>query len=132
MHTPTDLAPSALAYALPYEGVNIEAFFDRVPGNNDAERAAVLGYVLVHEIAHILQGVARHSESGIMKAQWDKADFVRMRLVPMSFTEEDVDLIHRGLKARAGHTPDEAFLAAAGAGGALTGSNGIEGLSQEK
>ena len=67
--------------------------YDRVPGGDEAERAEVLGYVLVHEMTHILQGVARHSDSGIMKARSDKADLVRIRLVPMSFTKDDVDLI---------------------------------------
>ena len=32
--------------------------------NGDADRIEVLGYVLVHEITHILQGFARHSECG--------------------------------------------------------------------
>lgn len=116
VHTPAEIAPSELAYALPYEGVHIEVFCDRVPGGDDPRRAEVLAYVLTHEIAHILQGVARHSDSGIMKAHWDKADLIRMRLVPLSFTEGDVDLIHKGLQARAGHNAPGTFLAVASSG----------------
>jgi hypothetical protein len=28
-------------------------------------------YVLAHEIAHIIEGSDRHSDSGVMKAEWD-------------------------------------------------------------
>jgi hypothetical protein len=31
----------------------------------------VLAHVLVHEITHILQGIDRHSESGVMKSPGD-------------------------------------------------------------
>ena len=61
---------------------------------------AVLAHVLVHEITHILQGLSRHSESGVMKARWDSQDFAQMSWKPLPFTAEDVDLIQRGLAAR--------------------------------
>jgi hypothetical protein len=51
--------------------------------------------VLVHEITHILQGVDRHSESGIMKAQWTIDDYRAMASKPLSFTPLDVKLIQR-------------------------------------
>jgi hypothetical protein len=56
--------------------------------------------VIAHEVAHILQGLMRHSESGIMKAQWTGADYQQMTWKPLQFTDEDVMLIHRGLRAR--------------------------------
>jgi len=40
--------------------------------------SSVLAHVLVHEVTHILQGIPRHSESGVMKAQWDSNDFAQM------------------------------------------------------
>jgi hypothetical protein len=68
--TPGDLMPGALAFAQPYRGTYIEIFYDRVRATVPAESVPhLLAYVLVHEIAHILQGVARHSETGIMKAR---------------------------------------------------------------
>ena len=59
-----------------------------------------VGYVLAHELAHAMQGEARHSESGIMKAHWDTPDFQEMFFQKLAFTAEDVDLIHQGLAAR--------------------------------
>jgi hypothetical protein len=56
----------------------------------------VLAHVLAHEITHVLQGAARHSESGITKARWTLDDLAEMRVLPLRFTVEDVELIHRG------------------------------------
>ena len=38
-----------------------------------------------------------------MKAHWDNEDFARMTPMPLTFTDADVDLIQRGLRARARH-----------------------------
>ena len=61
----------------------------------------VLGHVLVHEITHILQGIQRHSASGVMKAYWDREDCGQMTWKPLRFEPEDVDLIYVGLARRA-------------------------------
>jgi hypothetical protein len=92
------LMPGSLAYARLYEGIHIVIFYDRIQQRN--RPAAVLAHVMVHEIAHILQGEYRHSESGIMKATWGPEDFAEMAFRPLAFTPEDVDLIYRGLEAR--------------------------------
>jgi hypothetical protein len=55
---------------------------------------------MVHEITHVLQGIARHSDSGVMKANWSGEEFQRMRYKSLPFTEEDVVLTHRGLEVR--------------------------------
>jgi hypothetical protein len=54
-------------------------------------------YVLAHELAHVMQGVARHSEAGILKAHWGEDDYHEMAFHKLVFTAADVDLIHRGL-----------------------------------
>jgi len=95
-----DFAPGALAYARPYEGVHIEIFYDRVSMAGNADDPNNLAYVLVHEITHVLQGVARHSDAGIMKATWDRADFAKMRQALLLFSDEDIRLIHYGLEGR--------------------------------
>jgi hypothetical protein len=60
-----------IAFA-PYDGTHIIVFAGRVRVIAKALNLQVLfGYVLVHEISHILEGICRHSESGFMKAQWD-------------------------------------------------------------
>jgi hypothetical protein len=100
--TATTLKPGALAYALPYEGTHIEVFYDRISKNWElAMVPAVLGHVLVHEITHILEGFSRHSAYGVMKAHWDERDYFLMKRKPLAFAPEDLDLIYRGLTARA-------------------------------
>ncbi|HZQ55367.1 MAG TPA: hypothetical protein VFB14_24430 [Bryobacteraceae bacterium] len=99
--TPATLKPGALAYALPYEGVHIRVFYDRIAQSSPLDNVpVVLGYVLVHEMTHILEGISRHSESGVMKAHWDKTDFFAMRRNSLRFAEEDIRLIFVGLEGR--------------------------------
>jgi hypothetical protein len=109
--TPADRLPGALAYALPYEGVHIEVFYDRIAIPAPDVRTALLAHVLVHEITHILEGVSRHSDRGIMKAHWDAADRVGMLRIPLSFAPQDVVMIHEGLKARAARQTRGTLLA---------------------
>ena len=75
--------------------------YARVKRLQPASAQRLLAYVLVHEITHILEGISRHSKSGIMKAYWDVGDSYRMRRDALAFEEEDVELIHLGLYARA-------------------------------
>jgi hypothetical protein len=103
--TPPDLKPGALAYALPYEGVHIRVFFDRIAPGPAPDRARLLAYVMVHEITHLLEGLNRHSDSGVMKAHWTDADLYEMRYNPCVFAAEDVALIYSGLSARQAGTP---------------------------
>ena len=87
-----------VVYAQSYEAVHIQVFYDRI--KYKPAPAELLAHVMVHEITHILQGISRHSDNGIMKANWSGEEFQRMRYKPLSFTEEDVVLTHRGLEAR--------------------------------
>jgi hypothetical protein len=61
----------------------------------------ILDRELVHEIAHILEGVVRLSENGIMKAHFNGEDHARMAWKPLQFAPEDVALIEVGLARRA-------------------------------
>jgi hypothetical protein len=98
---PPDIMHGALAYALPYEGVHIEVFYDRIAKESDpAMRSALLAHVLAHEIAHLLEGTDHHSDRGIMKARWDSHDRLRMLIMPFAFEPRDVEMIHAGLNAR--------------------------------
>jgi hypothetical protein len=102
--TPRNQHQGALAYALPYEGAHIVVFCDRVRESTEPARVpCLLAYVIVHEIAHILQGVKRHSARGIMKAKWDHGDYFNIVRNSLRFAEEDVDLIHRGMDWRQSH-----------------------------
>jgi hypothetical protein len=106
-NTPENLHRGALAYARPYEGVHIRVFCDRIQRFQSYQPILVpslLAHVLVHEITHILQGIARHSKSGVMKACWKLDDFSEMLVKPLRFEDQDIDLIRRGLAAQAART----------------------------
>jgi hypothetical protein len=99
--TPVSFLPGALAFTRPYEGVHITVFWDRIQqAPRSAPMSVVLAHVLVHEITHILQGIDRHSDSGIMKACWTDKDYRDMSLGPLLFTPRDVLLIQLGLDER--------------------------------
>lgn len=95
----------AMAYAAPYKksGTSIHVFIDRVllhvNGNYDFKNP-FLAYVMVHEITHVLEGIVRHSDEGVMKAVWSKHDYARMERHALSFAPEDVDLIRSALARR--------------------------------
>jgi hypothetical protein len=96
--TPKTKLPNAFACASPYGERNIVVFYDRI--KNEARNTGtphLLAYVFVHEIAHVVQGVARHSQSGIMKAGWEADDFFEMGNGRLHFTDEDVSLLYLGL-----------------------------------
>lgn len=96
--SPEHSRPGALAYASPYQssGTRIRVFTDRLlRGQRTGTQAeALLGYVMAHEIGHILQGVSRHSEDGVMKAHTPTASTLTAKL---HFSHQDVSLIHDGL-----------------------------------
>jgi hypothetical protein len=100
-NTPASLIPGVLANARPYEGTHIVVFCDRVRQTAEpGTELHLLAYVFVHEIAHILQGISRHSDSGIMKARWDNRDYFQMRRGSLAFAPADVDLILAALRTR--------------------------------
>ncbi len=96
---PKGVSASALAYALPFEGAHIVVLYTRVKQQCPWPQL-LLAYVMVHEIAHILEGVTEHSARGIMKARWVAADYYNMLDKSLAFTPEDVETIYRGMDAR--------------------------------
>jgi hypothetical protein len=91
------LMSGVLGSAMPYRR-HIIIFFDRIETMEDAP--TVLGHVMVHEITHIIQGVPRHSDTGLMKPHWSRHDLVQMRYKPLPFTEWDLLLLYAGLPMR--------------------------------
>jgi hypothetical protein len=100
-NTPETFRPGALAFAYPFEGVHIRIFYDRVENVYDSRATVmILAHVMVHEIAHVLEGIDRHSKEGVMKSQWTLDDFKEMAYGPLPFDPEDVSLIRRGVVER--------------------------------
>ncbi len=92
--------PEALAYAMPYEASHIEVFYDRLRQHGPSRLPVLLAHVMVHEITHMLQGVCRHSDSGVMMAHWGTKELNEMAFQPLRFTDADVKMIYKGLEAR--------------------------------
>lgn len=98
--TPASLMPGALAFCRPNGTADITVFSDRIresvaPG---IERH-LFAYALAHEITHMLEGTARHSETGIMKAHWTPDDYLAMLSGQLPFAPEDVQLVQSGMEA---------------------------------
>jgi len=92
-----DVGTEALACARPYTRT-IVVFVDRVKEASRNLGVSVMPSVLVHEITHIIEGIDRHSATGVMKAQWNYKDYSAMYREALAFAQEDIDLIYAGLK----------------------------------
>lgn len=101
--TPAAFHPGALAYSMPLEGIHIRILYDRVVtiAPDQPLLTPLMAHVLVHEITHMIEGVCRHSETGVMKASWNSDDYAEMRRKLMPFAPEDAALIDAALAARA-------------------------------
>jgi hypothetical protein len=98
---PAQLHSGAMAYAMPFgtSGTRIHVFLDRVRNvwPQDGE-GILMGHVMAHEITHVLQGANRHSENGIMKANWERQDYAQMKSGTLLFDTTDSDLILTALR----------------------------------
>src|SRR5262249_12324312 len=66
-------AAAPIAFAKVYEGTEITLFYSRIKWaeSQGLMGPMVLAHTLVHEIAHNLQGIGRHSKTGVMKPEWN-------------------------------------------------------------
>jgi len=88
----------ALAAATLYKtGGSILVFDDRVTFYlwflTWTDRWKVLGHILAHEIVHVLEGIPRHSETGLMKACWSTQDLRSMEGEGLHLANEDQKLL---------------------------------------
>lgn len=93
-----EISPNALAAAKPYDkGHTIRVFQDRLTGYvwgfAEHTKPLVIGHVLAHEIVHVLEGVARHSISGLMAANWGWREVRAITGPGLKMAEEDRRLI---------------------------------------
>jgi hypothetical protein len=97
-HAPRHLPATALAAAQAFEGQNLQLYLSRIRATtNSSQLPRVLAHVLVHEITHLLQRCDHHAASGVMKAQWNDADYAEMNVSTLPFTPADLHLIRTGL-----------------------------------
>jgi hypothetical protein len=101
VQTPDNLLPGALAFCRPTARDDIRILYDRVQAMvSPAHEPQLFAYVLAHEIVHILEGTARHSATGIMKAQWTPEDYSDIASGKLTFASEDIELVHGGVIGR--------------------------------
>ena len=63
--------------------------------------AVALGHAAAHEIGHLLLGTDRHSQSGIMRAQWSRGEMHLAVLGHLRFTRQEGQLLRAAVFDRA-------------------------------
>jgi hypothetical protein len=95
-----------LGYALPLErgsGVNAAVLFkaiERTSSDAPVSTAQLLGFVMAHEIGHLLLGTNSHSPTGLMTANWDQDDLRTISQRRLRFTELQTRRIRQDARAR--------------------------------
>jgi hypothetical protein len=71
-------------------------------------RGKLLGYLMAHEVGHLLLPVQSHSAQGLMRAQWSRAELQLALEGRLRFTDEQAQLIRSKISrlalTAAGHT----------------------------
>jgi hypothetical protein len=99
--TPEAYREDALAFSYLNDGIHITVFYDRVEKTaKQTVTNVLLGHVLAHELTHLLQGIERHSDSGVMRAKWTVEDQFAMAHRALLFTREDLRLLELGIARR--------------------------------
>ena len=77
-----------------YEGIQTLA------STHEVEFTTLLGYVMAHEICHLLVGPG-HAASGVMRRAWDRNDLIAMREGRLKFAPADGARMRRALQGTA-------------------------------
>ena len=62
---------------------------ERLAASQQVELPPLLGYVMAHELAHLLLG-PRHSAKGVMRAAWDRRDLDAIRQGSLKFNPAEI------------------------------------------
>ncbi len=81
-HAPPGVSPQTLGYSLPCAAFGIDStiFIDSCEGVTyqvPASFSKVLAYAMAHELGHVLLRSSEHTQTGLMRAQWDKTAWRR-------------------------------------------------------
>ena len=72
---------------------------ERVTGGNGLRRASMLAIAIAHEIGHLLLPSKGHSQRGLMRAEWSRADLQLAQRELSSFTPQQAELLRTGISA---------------------------------
>ena len=81
--------------------------------------ARLLGYAMAHELGHALLGTGQHSQTGVMRERWTRADFDEIATGRLEFTARQAGKLAAALTARMAAAAD-----ATGGAGASKGTSG--------
>jgi hypothetical protein len=99
---PLQLERTTMGYArLGGSGIAIHILYYRVLAFPEKLAPSLLGHVMAHEMTHVLEGVARHSDEGLMKAVWDSHDNDQMKSGVLPFAPIDARLVTAHFAQRA-------------------------------
>jgi hypothetical protein len=101
--------PRSLGYSLvdavQHRGYLSTVYADRVKmlaAQADVNSTILLGRAIAHEIGHLLLGTVIHSDRGLMRPFWTKAELKSNRRVDWSFSGREATLMRQALAWRAG------------------------------
>lgn len=78
----------------------VQVYYDpveRFARRSHVPAPALLGYVLVHELAHALMGTLTHSDSGLMAPSWRPQDLTQIVFRKLRFENEDIRAMQAAL-----------------------------------
>ena len=70
---------------------------------NGIDIAPILGHALAHEMGHVLLPYGSHTSQGIMREEWNRAEFEAMARGLLTFTAQHTDLIRMRVRAMHGN-----------------------------
>src|SRR5690242_1269685 len=91
-HAPSGIDSRTLGYSLPCAAFGIDStiFVDRcedIAYQTPVSLKKVLAYAIAHELGHVLLRSSEHSETGIMRAHWDRATWLQGAMRGIAFDE---------------------------------------------
>jgi len=100
---PDRLPGTVLGYCSPSASRHVTILWRRVARIGrvrDFNAGTLLGYVITHEIGHLLLQRGTHKVTGLMAQQWGNRDFSLMRNYQLGFDPEDASQIRAALARR--------------------------------
>lgn len=97
---PNRVHADAMGYSTgDYATVSVE-FAQQLEKSGAGQLPAILGHAIAHEIGHLLLPGNPHSVSGIMRAQWSRAEWTLLRQGNLNFTPEQARFLQAELLRR--------------------------------
>ena len=95
-HAPRGIAVGTLGFSLPCAAFGIDStiFIDECEGvtyQTPASFSKVLAYAIAHELGHLLLRSNEHSPTGLMRARWDKASWIRATVAGIPIDREQAN-----------------------------------------